>query len=73
MWRMADFRHILAYCIKFMHEVVPKVVAMAVRMVASRWIIFWISSFLVMVLGVMSFEFFTIEYIGVHGVFLLSF
>ena len=39
-----------------MHEVVPRVVAMAVRMVASRWMIFWMSSFLVMVFGVLSYE-----------------
>ena len=42
-----------------MHEVVPKVVAMAVRMVASRWMIFWMISFLFMVFGVMRFEFFS--------------
>ena len=39
-----------------MHEVVPRVVAMAVRMVASRWMIFWISSFFVMFLRVLSYE-----------------
>ena len=35
-----------AYCIRPMHEVVPKVVAMAVRIVASKWMIFWMISFL---------------------------
>ena len=39
-----------------MHEVVPRVVAMAVRMVASKWMIFCMISFLVMVLGVLSYE-----------------
>ena len=38
------------YCIIPMHEVVPRVVAMAVRMVASKWMIFWMSSFLFMVI-----------------------
>ena len=34
------------YCIRPMHEVVPRVVAMAVRIVASKWMIFWMISFL---------------------------
>ena len=45
MWRMADFRHKSAYCIRFMHEVVPKVVATAVRIVMTRCRIFWMISF----------------------------
>ena len=32
-----------------MHEVVPRVVAIAVRMVMTKWMIFWIISFLFMV------------------------
>ena len=52
MWRMADFRHKSAYCIRFMHEVVPKVVATAVRIVMTRCRIFWMISFFI----VMSFE-----------------
>ena len=34
-----------------MHEVVPRVVAIAVRMVMTKWMIFWIISFLFMVLN----------------------
>ena len=41
-----------------MHEVVPKVVAIAVRMVMTKCMIFWMISFLFMALGVMSYEFF---------------
>ena len=52
MWRMANFRHKSAYCIRFMHEVVPKVVATAVRIVMTRCRIFWMISFFI----VMSFE-----------------
>ena len=54
MWRIANFRHKSAYCIRFMHEVVPKVVATAVRIVMTRCRIFWMISFFI----VMSFEFF---------------
>ena len=39
-----------------MHEVVPKVVAIAVRMVMTKCMIFWMISFLFMAFGVMSFE-----------------
>ena len=39
-----------------MHEVVPRVVAMAVSIVASKWMIFCMISFLVMVFGVLSYE-----------------
>ena len=39
-----------------MHEVVPKVVAIAVRMVMTKCMIFWMISFLFMALGVMSYE-----------------
>ena len=42
-----------------MHEVVPRVVAMAVRIVASKWMIFCMISFLFMVFGVLSYEFFS--------------
>ena len=42
-----------------MHEVVPKVVAIAVRMVMTKCMIFWMISFLFMALGVMSYEFFS--------------
>ena len=42
-----------------MHEVVPRVVAMAVSIVASKWMIFCMISFLVMAFGVLSFEFFS--------------
>ena len=41
-----------------MHEVVPKVVAIAVRMVMTKCMIFWMISFLFMALGVMSYELF---------------
>ena len=44
------------YLIIPMHEVVPRVVAMAVSIVASKWMIFCMISFLVMVLGVLSYE-----------------
>ena len=39
-----------------MHEVVPRVVAIAVRMVMAICMIFWMISFLFMAFGVMSFE-----------------
>ena len=39
----------LFFCYTPMHEVVPKVVAMAVRTVMRMFRIFWISSFLFMV------------------------
>ena len=42
-----------------MHEVVPRVVAIAVRMVMAICMIFWMISFLFMAFGVMSFEFFS--------------
>ena len=41
-----------------MHEVVPNVVAIAVSIVMAKWMIFCQSSFLFIVFGVMSFEFF---------------
>ena len=47
MWRIANFRHKSAYCIRFMHEVVPKVVATAVRIVMTRCRIFWMISFFI--------------------------
>ena len=42
-----------------MHEVVPKVVAIAVRMVMTKCMIFWMISFLFMAFGVLSYEFFS--------------
>ena len=41
-----------------MHEVVPRVVAIAVRMVMAKWMIFWMISFLFMVGLVFSWCFF---------------
>ena len=34
-----------------MHEVVPRVVAIAVSIVMTKWMIFWISSFFIVGLG----------------------
>ena len=34
-----------------MHEVVPSVVAIAVSIVMTKWMIFWISSFFIVGLG----------------------
>lgn len=56
-----------------MHEVVPRVVAIAVRMVMAKCRIFCQSSFLFIVFCVFGFCFFTTEYTEYHGVFLFSF
>ena len=44
----ALFRWVCLHRIKSMHEVVPRVVAIAVRMVMANWMIFCQSSFLFM-------------------------
>ena len=54
-----------------MHEVVPKVVAIAVRMVMTKCMIFWMISFLFMAFGVMSFEFFFPLMKGARGMLIL--